>query len=264
MEEKDKNINEKEVMVILPEEETEEDKKKRKKRIIMLLVMMFVLVADIAGILAYFATMKDYHRGDSDTSYVISEESKSIYQNLLSFVKNACGTDHPKPNQIVAVNYENNKLAVSSKNDTNEIYLTYNHEGGIDDTLSLFKTGVPSLEGYSVESAFYLTNEKELNINNYVVDNQSISLVSKTLTDQYYVSFTYSCSCGSMISMVHQEYDENNNYTNKLSVPKENKILYDLLYVIVTSSPTYRRWGASHSRTLMNSVSMGYPRESLG
>lgn len=231
MEEQEKNN--KEVMVILPEPENEEDKKKRRKRIIMLLVMMFILVADIAGILAYFATMKDYHRGDSDTSYVISDESKAIYDNLLTFVKAACGTDHPKPNKIVAINYQDNKLVVSSTDDVNEIYVTYNHTGNIDSAINVFSTGVPSLEGYSVESIFTVSNDKTVNCERYTMEGYRKGIVSKSLTDNYYISFTGLCSCGAYKSLVHTEYVDSGIYENILSVDQDDKVLYDLLYVIL-------------------------------
>ena len=224
----------KETLVILPEPENEEDKKKRRKRIIMLLVMMFILVADISGILAYFATMKDYHKGDSDTPYVISEESVSIYQNLLTFVKNACGADHPKPNKIIAINYSEDKLLVSSTNDFNEIYVTYNHSGGIENALNVFTNGVPSLEGYSVDSIFTVSNEKTVNCENYTMDGYRKGIVSKSLTDNYYISFTGLCSCGAYKSLVHTDYVDSGVYENILSVKQEdNKIIFDLLYIIL-------------------------------
>lgn len=233
MEEKDKNINEKEVLVILPEEETEEQKKKRNKRIIILLIMAFVLVGDIAGILAYFAIKRENRRGNSDTPYVISEQSITIYDNLLTFINNACGTDHPKPNKIVAINYQDNKLVVSSVNDTNEIYVTYNHTGGIDDTLSVFSYGVPSLQGYSVESLFTISDDKAVNAGNYTMDGYRTGVVSKSITDNYYISFTGLCSCGAYKSLVHTEYIDSGIYENVLSAKQEdNKTIFDLLYII--------------------------------
>ena len=231
MEEQDNN---KEIQVILPEEETEEDKKKRKKRIIVLLIMMFVLVADLSGILAYFATMKDYHKGSQDTNYVIAEESVSIYHNLFSFIKNACNTDgHPIPTDIVAINFQDNKLLVSSKNDANEIYVTFNHTGDINSAIALFTDGVPSLSNYSVESTFTISDEKTVNCENYTMDGYRSGIVSKSLTDNYYISFTGLCSCGAYKSLVHADYVDSGVYENILSVNQDNKILYDLLYVIL-------------------------------
>ena len=232
MEEKD---NDKEIQVILPEDETEEDKKKRNKRIIILLIMMFVLVADLSGILAYFATMKDYQKnGEEDNNYVIAEESVSIYHNLLTFVKNACNEDgHPVPSNIVAINYQDNKLLVSSKNDTNEIYLTYNHTGDINSAIALFTDSVPSLSNYSVESTFTISEDKAVNCERYTMDGYRSGIVSKSLTDNYYISFTGLCSCGAYKSLVHADYVDGGVYENILSVNQDNKILYDLLYVIL-------------------------------
>ena len=48
--------------------------------------MAFVLVGDIAGILAYFAIKRENRRGNSDTPYVINEQSITIYDNLLTFI----------------------------------------------------------------------------------------------------------------------------------------------------------------------------------
>ena len=191
----DTSNNNKEITVILPEPETDEQKKRRRKRIIALFVMSIVAVADLSGILAYFATKNN----KKEDTYQVSEESISIYNNLLTFIKDACGTDHSQPSEIVAVDYRDDKLLVSSKNKTNEIYVEYEYVGGIDGALSQFKTGTPTLEGYSIESAFTISDEKQLNIISYAENKTYVGIVSKSLTNQYYLSSTYSCTCGSLI-----------------------------------------------------------------
>ena len=206
----------------------EEQNKKKERRMFALFAMGLMVVSDIAGLLVYLSIK--YNKKEDE--YHVSEESISIHNNLLTFIQNACGTDHPTPTDIVAVDYKDNQLLISSKNETNEIYVTYNCEGGIETALSSFQNSVPSLEGYSVESAFTITDEKQLNITTYVQDNNYVGLVSKTLTNEYYISSTYLCTCGSLISIVHQPYDEGGTYLNKLNAPKENKLVYDLLYVI--------------------------------
>ena len=208
----------------------EEEQKKKNRRITGIFVLLTTITLDICALLAYIATIQDKKRREQ---YVVSEESITIHNNLLTFIKTICDDDgHPIPNQIIGINYEDNKLLISSKNDTNEIYVSYTHTGGLEETLSSFKNSVPTLEGYSIESSYVLDNEKELNIGSAILDNQHIGIVSKSITNEYYISFTGLCSCGSMISMVHQPYDEGGNYTNKLNAPKDNKMVYDLLYVI--------------------------------
>ena len=218
----------KDVLVKLPDPETEEQKKKRNRRIFILFAMCLMAVSDFAGILAYLSIK--YNKQNNE--YHVSQESISIYNNLLAFIQNACGTDHPHPIDIVAIDYRDNQLLVSSKNETNEIYVTYDCGGGIETALKAFQNSVPTLEGLSIESAFTITDEKQLNITTYAEDNNYVGLVSKSLTNQYYVSSTYLCTCGSLISIVHQPYDEGGTYLNKLNAPKENKLVYDLLYVI--------------------------------
>ena len=208
--------------------QSEEQNKKKERRMFALFAMGLMVVSDIAGLLAYLS-IKYNHKEDE---YHPSEESKTIYSNLLTFIQNACSTDHPRPTELVAINYQDNQLLISSKNETNEIYVTYNCEGGIETALTVFQDGIPSLEGYSVESSFTITDEKQLNITTYVENNNYVGLVSKTLTNEYYISSTYLCTCGSLISIVHQPYDEGGTYLNKLNAPKENKLVYDLLYVI--------------------------------
>ena len=219
----------KDVLVKLPEPETEEQKKKRNRRTFILFMMCLMVVSDVAGILAYLSIK--YNK--EEDQYHVSEESVSIHNNLLAFVKSVCEDDgHPIPNQIVSVNYQSNQLLISSKNETNEIYVTYDCEGGIETALKVFQKGVPTSEGYSIESALTITDKKELNITTYAEDNNYVGLVSKSLTNQYYISSTYLCTCGSLISIVHQPYDEDGTYLNKLNASKENKLVYDLLYVI--------------------------------
>ena len=218
----------KDVLVKLPEPETEEQKKKRNRRTFILFMMCLMAVSDFAGILAYLSIK--YNKKDNE--YHVSKESISIYNNLLTSIQNACGTDHPHPTDIVAIDYRDNQLLVSSKNNTNEIYVTYNCDGGIESALNTFQNSVPTLEGYSVESTFTLTDEKQLNITTYVDNNYYVGSVSKSLTDEYYISSTYLCTCGSLISIAHQPYDEGGIYLNKLSASKENKLAYDLLYII--------------------------------
>ena len=208
----------------------EEEQKKKNRRIVGIFVLLTTIVLDACSLFAYFATLKDKEKKET---YVVSEESKSIYNNLLTYIKTICkDAGHPIPNQIIGINYQDNKLLISSKNDSNEIYVTYDHIGGLEETLLSFKNSVPSLEGYSIESSYVLNNEKELNIGSVILDNQHIGIVSKSITNEYYVSFTGLCSCGSMISMVHQPYDDSGNYTNKLNVPNDNKLVYDLLHVV--------------------------------
>ena len=223
--------NNQEVKYNLP---NEEEQKKKNRRIVGIFVLLTTIVIDVCSLLAYFATLKDKEKKET---YVVSEDAKSIYNNLLTYIKTICDDEgHPIPNQIIGINYQDDKLLVSSKNDTNEIYVTYDHTGGLEETLLSFKNSVPSLEGYSIESSYVLDNEKELNIGSAILDNQHIGIVSKSITNEYYVSFTGLCSCGSMISMVHQPYDEDGNYTNKLNAPKENKLVYDLLYTIARNT----------------------------
>ena len=222
--------NNKDVLVKLLDPETEEQKKKRNRRTFILFMMCLLAVSDVAGILAYLSIK--YNKEESQ--YHVSKESISIHNNLLTFVKTICEDDgHPSPNQIAAIDYRNNQLLVSSKNETNEIYVTYDCGGGIETALSAFQNGVPTLEGYSIESTFTITDEKQLNITTYVEDNNYVGLVSKSVTNQYYVSSTYLCTCGSLISIVHQSYDEGGTYLNKLSASKKDKLVYDLLYLIV-------------------------------
>ncbi len=208
----------------------EEEQKKKNRRIRGIFVLLTTITLDICALLAYIATIQDKKKREE---YVVSEESISIHNNLLTFVKTICDDNgHPIPNQIIGINYQDDKLLISSKNDTNEIYVTYDHIGGLEETLLSFKNSVPSLEGYSIESSYVLDNEKELNIGSAILDNQHIGIVSKSIANEYYVSFTGLCSCGSMISMVHQQYDDSGNYTNKLNAPKDNKLIYDLLYIV--------------------------------
>ncbi len=207
-----------------------EEQKKKNRRITCIFVLLTMIVLDACSLFAYFATLKDKEKKET---YVVSEESKSIHNNLLTYIKTICDDEgHPIPNQIISINYQDDKLLISSKNESNEIYVTYDHTGGLEETLLSFKNSVPTLEGYSIESSYVLDNEKELNIGSAILDNQHIGIVSKSITNEYYVSFTGLCSCGSMISMVHQPYDDSGNYTNKLNTPNDNKLVYDLLYVI--------------------------------
>lgn len=207
-----------------------EEQKKKNRRITGIFVLLTTIVLDACSLFAYFATLKDKEKKET---YVVSEESKSIHNNLLTYIKTICDDEgHPIPNQIVGINYQDNQLLISSKNETNEIYVTYDCGGGIETALRAFQNSVPSLEGYSIESTFTLTNEKQLNITTYVENNNYVGFISKSLTDLYYVSSTYLCTCGSLISIVHQLYDEGGTYLNKLSASKENKLVYDLLYVI--------------------------------
>ena len=208
----------------------EKEQKKKNRRITGIFVLLTTIVIDVCSLLAYFATLKDKEKKET---YVVSEESKSIYNNLLTYIKNICNDEgHSIPKQIIGINYQDDKLLISSKNDSNEIYVTYDHTGGLEETLLSFKDGIPASSSYSIESLFELDNEKELNIGSAILDNQHIGIVSKSITNEYYVSFTGLCSCGSMISMVHQSYDDSGNYTNKLNAPKDNKLVYDLLHVI--------------------------------
>ena len=219
--------NNQEVKYNLP---NEEEQKKKNRRITGIFVLLTTIVIDVCSLLAYFATLKDKEKKET---YVVSEESKSIYNNLLTYIKNICDDEgHPTPNQIIGINYQDDKLLISSKNGTNEIYVTYDYTGGLEETLLSFKDSVPTSSSYSIESLFELDNEKELNIGSAILDNQHIGIVSKSLTNEYYVSFTGLCSCGSMISMVHQPYDGSGNYTNRLNASKDNKLVYDFLRVV--------------------------------
>ncbi len=217
--------NNQEVKYNLP---NEEEQKKKNRRITGIFILLTTIVLDACSLFAYFATLKEKEKNET---YLVPEESKSIYNNLLAFLKNICEADsHPVPNEIVAVNYQDDKLVVASKNDINEIYVSYDCGENITSFLDIFQKGIPSLEGYSIESSYVLTNEKEINIDQSILDNQYKSIISKSITNDYYISFTGFCSCGSMISMVHQQYDEAGNYTNKLKVGKDNKTLFGLLY----------------------------------
>ncbi len=208
----------------------EEEQKKKNRRITGIFVLLTMITLDLCALLAYTATIQDKKKRKQ---YVVSEESITIHNNLLTFVKTICEDDgHPVPNQIIGINYQEDKLLISSKNDSDEIYVTYDHTGGLQETLLLFKNSVSTLEGYSIESSYVLDNEKELNIGSAILDNQHIGIVSKSITNEHYVSFTGLCNCGSMISMVHQPYDDGGNYTNKLNAPKDNKLVYDLLHVV--------------------------------
>lgn len=207
-----------------------EELKKKNRRITSIFVLLTTITIDLFGLLAYVVTVKDKQ---SREKYVVSEEAKAIYTNLLTFIKEACeDNSHPIPNEIIGINYQDNKLLVSTRNETNEIYVTYNHTGDITSAISAFQNSVPSIEGCEIESAYEITSDKELNIGSSILDNQYKGIVSKSITNDYYVSFTGLCSCGSMISMVHQPYSDSGNYTNKLNAPKDNKLVYDLLYVI--------------------------------
>ena len=111
----------------------EEEQKKKNRRITGIFVLLTSITLDICALLAYIATIQDKKRREQ---YVVSEESITIHNNLLTFIKTICEDDsHPVPNQIIGINYQDDKLLISSKNDSNEIYVTYDHTGGLEETL---------------------------------------------------------------------------------------------------------------------------------
>ena len=102
--------NNQEVKYNLP---NEEEQKKKNRRITGIFVLLTTIVIDVCSLLAYFATLKDKEKKET---YVVSEESKLIYNNLLTYIKNICDDEgHPIPNQIIGINYQDNKLLIYSK-----------------------------------------------------------------------------------------------------------------------------------------------------
>ena len=64
-----------------------EEQKKKNRRITGIFVLLTTIVIDVCSLLAYFATLKDKEKKET---YVVSEESKSIYNNLLTYIENIC------------------------------------------------------------------------------------------------------------------------------------------------------------------------------
>lgn len=211
--------------VILPEPENEQEKKGRKRRILFLFIGMFVLVGDLAGLLAYCAIKRNSQKKE----YEVSETTIKLYDNLLSYFSKCAEDVHSKAKEIVSVTFKDNILSMSGINDDNEIVINYlTDKDNIEDALSLFEESVPSVEGTTIESS-YTINSKELNI-----DNEYIGVISTSLMDEKYIACTYVYDEKNIISIPHQEYKENHQYSDSMTANiNDDQLLYDLYYYLI-------------------------------
>ena len=220
--------NNKEVKVILPKQEDEEEKKKRKKRFLLLLIGMIVIVADISGLLAFITIQDAINKRNSseEQPYVVKEETKTIYNNLLAFFDVAGEGLHPTPNKLVSVTFKDNRLYMVGVNDTNAIVVNrLTEKDNITDALALFSNSVPSIGDSSIESSYTLDPNTEVNLECH----EKVGYVYTSLTSQKYIACTYYTVENYIMSLPHQEYSPIGVYTNiDSATPEDNPLVYDL------------------------------------
>ena len=205
--------------------ETPEQRKKIQKRTIFICGGITILIMDLVTLAAYL-TLKLYEPHE----YKVKESTISLYNNLLSFFSEASEGVHPIPNELISVTYKDSYLSLVGINDTNEITIKYQvDKNNINDALKMFEKSLPSIEGIEIESSYVIQN-KELNIEN----KEYKGIISTSISDNRYVSYTCRLDDKNLCSYPHQLYNESGIYSDETKANiKDNQYLYDLYHYII-------------------------------
>ena len=206
------------------------DDSKKKRRLIAAIILCFVLVIDI--VLALIFIPKFLNKNNTtESSYVMDENTSTRYENLLSYInKERTDVSKSEMDKIVSLEFINNKLEISLKNEESPSYIEIKLPNDIEsssDALSIFNKGI-SLGKYETIIYDEQYSVKELNTK----DKQSVNGIVSTTGVEDFVSFTTADNY-SLISASHKTYNDDGLYDYTSVTEKGDKVTYDFYYYIL-------------------------------
>ena len=225
-------MEEKEVKYVKVVDQKDSQDKSKLAQIIGLSVLSIFLVFFI---LLLFLVLAGSNNGQEETSgseSEVSEETKTIYNNILSYTNSErTSLGLSEADKIVSLQYVDSKLCVTYCNDDvpGYIEITINAES-IDAALNEFKEETPKQGSYAntVINMTYNT-EKEINISY----EDKVGVVS-TWMNKDYISMTYRYDENTLCSLSKAEYSDEGSYTGITAVTElEDKLLYEMYYYIL-------------------------------
>ena len=175
------------------------------------------------------------YSGSSSEPYRVSEDTKTIYSNLLSYIgKEAKDIDHNfiTPSDITSLSYNNEhylEMTFVSNNKPGFFKVELNSSNNVEEALNVFKDSVPSVGTYICSVSFEVYgSDVSITIGDI---NASIKTSKVEGLDPQYVSTVVSKDENTIYCLCHEEYIVDHVYDNYLkATPNDNKVLYDFYY----------------------------------
>ena len=213
-----------EVKYIYVKDKDPKDEEKKKKRLIALIVCIFIFVIDLICIAIFIPKYFNKNK-QSEDSYVMDENTKSRYTNLLNYInKERKDVSKASMNSIISVQIKEKSLRIALENEELpsyiEIKLPDDYE--MDKVMEEFDKDIP-LGKYQTTIQDETFTNKELNIKNIkgkVTSFNSNNYVSGIIKED-----------NTFKVLTHQAYQEDGNYNYSI-VELTNKPLYDICYYI--------------------------------
>ena len=230
---KDNNNNNKEEPKVIYVKVDNDDDNKKKKRLIAVIILCFVLVIDVVLALIFIPKFLNKNNTTTESSYVMDENTSTRYNNLLGYInKERNDVSKPEMNKIVSLEFVNNKLEISLKNEESPSYIEIKLPSDIEtsgDALSIFNKGI-NLGKYETVIYDEQFSVKELNIK----DKQSVNGIVSTTGVEDFVSYTAGENY-SLISSSHKIYNNDGLYDYTAVTEKGDKVTYDFYYYILNN-----------------------------
>ncbi len=212
----------------------EKNNKKKNWRIYLIIFISISVVIDIILMIIFIPKLINKNKSNNEP-YVVEEYTIKRYENLLSYIsleRKSASMDAVK--EIIALTYQESTLNIAFKSETQPGYMriSFSSNYSLNEALDAFKDKVPTLGTYTTSM-----------MNGTYVNNISLNLpyssykgMIYTYGDKNYVACTYQYDKDIYASLLEEEYKENGDYQNVMTVnKKDNKVLYDLYYLIVNN-----------------------------
>lgn len=213
-----------EVKYIYIKDKDPKDEEKKKKRLIALIFCVFIFVIDLICIAIFIPKYFNKNK-QSEDSYVMDENTKSRYANLLNYInKERKDVSKSEMTNIISLQIKDKSLRIALENEELpsyiEIKLSDDYE--MDKVMEEFDKDIP-LGKYQTTIQDETFTNKELNIKNFkgkITSFNSNNYVSGIIKED-----------NTFKVLTHQAYQEDENYNYSI-VELTNKPLYDICYYI--------------------------------
>ena len=221
--------------------ENKEQKPTNKEKRTLITVGVLAASALIMDVLiclvTYYAAMGQFNKSleeIEENSYVVKEETKTIYNNLKDYLKDNTTLVLPdnNPGKIISFSFDSGVLNIAAEdNDKTLFYNITTTYTSIEDTLNSFKDQKPQVDAYTIAVSGEKNDDTKFNPEKFVQKQKYIGHASYIDgLDTRYVSFIGQYDERNISVCFHEEYREDGLYNVKKVNVNSHPLLYDFLY----------------------------------
>ena len=224
-------------------QEQRPNKEQKKTLVVIGVLAVTTIVLDVLiSLITYYVATGKFNKQfekESESIYVVNEETIQIHDHLLEFLKDQAEIDISgyTPKKIIALTFENGILHVATEDNNNtltfDVPTSYT---SVDEALNLFKDTKPDVNEYTIPVGKEINDDNYFNPETATKGQKHVGHASYIDgIDKKYVSFSGLYDEKNYVTVYHEEYREDGLYNTKKANIDSDPLFYDFLFYIVNN-----------------------------